>query len=84
VHAELDPGTCPAGVKISKAQMDALPLARHDWHGEWNYTMHPQAATAPGRPRRTRAQAGRPGPRPDLAWLAHPAITGMPGPPWTP
>jgi len=79
VHAELDPRTYPAGVKISKAQMDALPLARHDWHGEWNYTLHPQAAAAPAAPP---APAPRPParPRPDLAWLAHPAITGMPGP----
>src|SRR5882672_5406810 len=79
VHAELDPGTYPAGVKISKAQMDALPLARHDWHGEWNYTLHPQAATAPAAPPAPAPR--RPArPRPDLAWLAHPAITGMPGP----
>ena len=79
VHAELDPGTYPAGVKISKAQMDALPLACHDWHGEWNYTLHPQAATAPAAPPAPTPR--RPvRPRPDLAWLAHPAITGMPGP----
>jgi len=79
VHAELDPRTYPAGVKISKAQMDALPLARHDWHGEWNYTLHPQAATAPAAPPAPAPR--RPArPRPDLAWLAHPAITGMPGP----
>src|SRR6266478_4896930 len=77
VHAELDPGTYPAGVKISKAQMDALPLARHDWHGEWNYTLHPQAATAPAAPPAPAPR--RPArPRPDLAWLAHPAITGIP------
>jgi transposase len=79
VHAELDPGTYPAGVKISKAQMDALPLTRHGWHGEWNYTLHPQAATAPAAPPAPAPpRAARP--RPDLAWLAHPAITGMPGP----
>ena len=31
--------------------MDALPLTRHDWHGDWNYTLRPeaydQAACAP-------------------------------------
>jgi Rhodopirellula transposase DDE domain len=74
VHAELDTGACPAGVKISKAELDALPLARHDWHGDWNYTLHPQPAApaaAPPQPAR---------PAPDLAWLTHPAITGLPGP----
>src|SRR6185437_13934523 len=41
VHAELDPGTYPTGIKISNAEMDTLPLARHHWHGDWNYTLHP-------------------------------------------
>ena len=36
VRAGLDDGTYPTGVKVSKAEMDALPLARHDLHGEWN------------------------------------------------
>jgi hypothetical protein len=39
VRAELDTGTYPAGVKISDEQMAALPLTRHDWHGDWNYTL---------------------------------------------
>ncbi|MFN2503186.1 MAG: hypothetical protein ABR540_02945, partial [Acidimicrobiales bacterium] len=33
----------PIGVKISDAEMAALPLTRHDWHGDWNYTLHPAA-----------------------------------------
>jgi transposase len=74
VHAELDTGTYPPGIKVSKAELDALPLARHPWHGDWNYTLLPAPpappALAPGPAR----------PAPDLAWLAHPAITGMPGP----
>src|SRR5438046_2843881 len=82
VHAELDPGTYPAGVKISKAQMDTLPVTPHGWHGEWNYTLHPQAATAQAATAPAAPPAPTPGrPRPDLAWLAHPAITGMPRPP---
>jgi hypothetical protein len=76
VHAELDTGAYPAGVKVSRAEMDALPLDRHDWHGEWNYTLHPAPAAPP-------AAASRPAPArpgPDLAWLTRPAITGLPGP----
>src|SRR5882672_557312 len=77
VHAEPGTGTYPAGVKISDAQLDALPLARHDWHGDWNYTLHPAPPAAAGP-----AVAPRPAarPAPDLGWLAQPVITGMPGP----
>ena len=42
VRAELDDSPCETGVKVSDRQMDALPLARHDWHGDWNYTLHPR------------------------------------------
>ena len=41
VRAELDTGAYATGVKISDGQMDALPLTRHDWHGDWNYTLRP-------------------------------------------
>jgi len=41
VHAELDEREYPTGIRISDAEMEALPIHRHDWHGEWNYTMHP-------------------------------------------
>ena len=61
VHAELDPGTCQTGIKISKAQMDALPVTRHDWHGDWNCTLHPQAAAQPG-PASPAATPPRPAP----------------------
>jgi len=39
VRAELDTGTYPTGVPVSDEQMAALPLTRHDWHGDWNYTL---------------------------------------------
>jgi len=39
VHAELDQGTYPKGVKITDQQMAALPLDRHEFHGDWNYTL---------------------------------------------
>jgi hypothetical protein len=73
VHAELDPGSYHTGAKISDAQLAALPLTRHDWHGDWNYTLRPQASPAPAA-----AAPAPPGqPPPGLAWLAHPAITGL-------
>src|SRR5207248_8106836 len=43
VHAELDTATYDTGVRIGDGQMDALPLTRHDWHGDWNYTLRPEA-----------------------------------------
>jgi Rhodopirellula transposase DDE domain len=39
VRAELDPGRYPLGVKVSDRELAAVPLRRHDWHGEWNYTV---------------------------------------------
>jgi len=41
IRADHDPAEYPKGVKISDAQLDAIPLTRHDWHGDWNYTIHP-------------------------------------------
>jgi Rhodopirellula transposase DDE domain len=37
VEAVLDEGTYPTGMKVTKAQMKAVPLAPHQFHGEWNY-----------------------------------------------
>jgi len=77
VHAELDTATYDTGVKISDRQMDALPLRRHDWHGDWNYTLRPepydQISSAPDPLDQ---------PSPDLAWLCHPALTGLPAQQW--
>lgn len=42
VHAELDEATYPKGVKITDHQMRALPLDRHQFHGDWNYTLRPK------------------------------------------
>ena len=77
VRAELDTSAYDTGIKISDRQMDALPLSRHDWHGDWNYTLRPedydQAAGVPD----PSGQAS-----PDLAWLCHPALTGLPAQEW--
>jgi Rhodopirellula transposase DDE domain len=45
VRAELDTGAYPIGVVVDDEQMNALPLERHPWHGEWNYTLRPPTQT---------------------------------------
>ena len=47
VRAQLDTGTYPIGVKYTNKQVDALPITRHDFHGEWNYTFTPALADTP-------------------------------------
>ena len=42
VHAELDTTAYETGVRIGDGQMEALPLSRHDWHGDWNHTLRPE------------------------------------------
>jgi len=44
VRAALDKGAYPLGVKVSDRELAAVPMRRHDWHGEWNYTVLPTAA----------------------------------------
>ena len=42
MHAELDHAEYPKGIKISDRQirdLEARAITRHDWHGEWNYTL---------------------------------------------
>ena len=39
VRAELDHGRYPTGVKVRDAELAAVPLIRHGWHGDWNYTI---------------------------------------------
>ena len=41
IQADHDPTEYPKGVKISDAELAAIPLTRHDWHGDWNYTIRP-------------------------------------------
>ncbi len=41
VHAELDPGYYPTKVKVSDAELAAVPLTGHHFHPEWNYTIGP-------------------------------------------
>ncbi|WP_196218142.1 ISAzo13-like element transposase-related protein, partial [Streptomyces blattellae] len=78
VRAELDTATYPTGVRISNRQMAALPLDHHAWHGDWNYSLRPE-------PYDQVSDAPDPFDQPsaDLAWLCHPALTGLPAEEWT-
>ena len=42
VRCQLDPNTYQAGLKVSDAELEAVNLTRHDFHGEWNYTISPK------------------------------------------
>jgi Rhodopirellula transposase DDE domain len=46
VHAELDAGSYPTGTQVSDEEMATLPITRHDFHGDWNYTLHPRPHAA--------------------------------------
>ncbi|WP_369407085.1 transposase family protein [Streptomyces hokutonensis] len=57
--------------------MKALPLTRHDWHGDWNYTLRPEAYAQVNDAPDPFDQ-----PSPDLSWLCQPALTGLPPQEW--
>ena len=76
VHAELDTGQYPLGVTISDQQMASLPIACHDWHGDWNYTLYPALSEHSVHETDVKPE------RPDLQWLHHPTLTGLEYPAW--
>jgi hypothetical protein len=74
----LDENSCPAGLKISDEQARDIEdrcLARHAFHGEWNYALLPVPRPAPDPQPDPEPAAPR---GPDLHALADPAITGLP------
>ena len=46
VRSEIDKRSYPKGVTITDEQMEQLHLKRHEFHGDWNYTIHPRKAHA--------------------------------------
>jgi hypothetical protein len=44
VQAELDTGVYPTQVKVSEAELAAVQITPHAFHGEWNYTITPAVA----------------------------------------
>ena len=45
VKAQLDQGYYPTGITVSDKELQAVPITRHEFHGEWNYTISPMART---------------------------------------
>ncbi|WP_236063332.1 ISAzo13 family transposase [Streptomyces poriferorum] len=77
VQAELDSGEYPTGIRISDDEIATLPITRHRFHGDWNYTLHPQqmdAATTGSTP--AEALADLPSHLTRYA-LQNPELTGM-------
>jgi len=70
VHAELDTGHYDTGVQVSAQQMACLPLDRHRWHGDWNYTLRPEPPAPPPPPAPPAREPEHPG------W-ARPVLTGL-------
>jgi hypothetical protein len=42
VRCELDRARYPKGIAVSDAEFAAINISRDAFHGEWNYTIHPQ------------------------------------------
>ncbi len=77
VHAELDTAKYPTGIQVSDDEIAALPLARHRFHGDWNYTLHPRhplEATINGTADQPPANSPHPLP---TRMLHDPELTGM-------
>jgi Rhodopirellula transposase DDE domain len=45
VYARLDETDYPKGVEVSNAELAKVNLRRHDFHGDWNYTILPTITT---------------------------------------
>jgi hypothetical protein len=75
VRAVLDESPHPTGRKLSEERRKDTEryLTRHDWHGDWNYTVHPRPLRDPEpepEPASPSRLAGR-------ETLNHPALTGL-------
>ncbi len=74
VHAELDTGTYPTGISVSREHFRSLPVTPHRQSGTWNYTISPAGPQGgiltTGDRDAARAHA--------LTPLADPKVTSMP------
>ena len=46
IYARLDPGHYETGIKVTKAQLAAVNIARDEFHPDWNYMIHPTSIPA--------------------------------------
>jgi len=42
VRAALDTNSYETGIKVSDSELAKVKLTRHDFHGDWNYTIKPR------------------------------------------
>jgi len=42
VQCELDPGIYPTKTTLTREQKEAIPITRHEFHPDWNYTINPR------------------------------------------
>lgn len=42
IKAELDTNAYSTGIKVTDAELAAVRIAKHKFHGEWNYTISPR------------------------------------------
>ena len=47
VTCDIDADSYPKGIKVSVAEMDAINIERHTFHGDWNYTIKPVPTQQP-------------------------------------
>jgi transposase len=77
VHAELDSGSYPTGLAVSRDQLRHLPIQAHAVHGAWNYTITPTAELSTGSGIALRAEDRTHAREQALLVLADPRLTGM-------
>jgi len=45
IRADLDEATYPVGLKVSDKQLASVNLSRHQFHGDWNYSIAPKVSS---------------------------------------
>ena len=43
VESRLDTGEYPQGIKVTDEELASVNIERHEFHGEWNYTIRPRS-----------------------------------------
>jgi hypothetical protein len=44
LYAQLDERDYQRGIEVSEEELEAVPITRNDFHGDWNYTITPSDA----------------------------------------